>query len=226
MFGSGQYYTLVASLRELTLGMGFGEQTTSANPPAGADEVYGEIRRELSRKDKQAAALLWSLMDIYGLGRERIEQLYALCGRSSCGWLREWACFDRNLRNVIAASTARTKGRPVADSLLSIEGDEVPLTLAKSSAADFNLRGELDYIDRLLAALGDQANIVEKERAIDTVRWEKADSLVEAAGDTFGIPTLLAYLTKVAIIGRWAALDPATGRAMYDKLVASMTNPE
>ncbi len=52
------------------------------------------------------------------------------------------------------------------------------------------------------------------------IRWEKADSLAE--GDSFGAPTLLAYLAKVAIIGRWAALDPATGREMYDRLVNSM----
>jgi hypothetical protein len=144
-----------------------------------------------------------------------------LCGKSRCGWLREWARFDRNLRNVIAAHTARTKGRVVADSLLSIEGDEIPLSIAKSSAADFNLRGELDYIDRLLTALGDQVNVVEKERTIDLIRWDKADSLAE--GNVFGAPTILAYLVKVAIIGRWARLDPATGREMYDKLVKSMS---
>ena len=212
MFGSRQYYTLVAGLKEYT--------PQGGEKGFDAEAVYGEIRRELSRADRRAAGLLWSLSDIYGLGRERIEELYVLCGKSECGWLREWARFDRNLRNVIAAHTARTKGRVVADSLLSIEGDEIPLSIAKSSAADFNLRGELDYIDRLLTALGDEVNVVEKERAIDMIRWEKADSLAE--GDSFGAPTLLAYLAKVAIIGRWAALDPATGREMYDRLVNSM----
>ncbi len=212
MFGGAQYYTLVAGLKEYSAGV------VEKGFDAGA--IYGEIRRELSARDRQAAGLVWALMDIYGLRRERIEQLYSLCAASKCGFLKEWARFDRNLRNVIAAHTARTKGRPVADSLLGIEGDEIPLSLAKSSAADFNLKGELDYIDRLLTSLGDEANIVEKERSIDLIRWEKADSLAE--GDTFGAPTILAYLIKVAIIGRWAALDPATGREMYDKLVKSM----
>ena len=221
MFGGAQYYTLVAGLKELSQGSGLREAGSSATGhPFDAQAIYGEIRRELSARDRQAAGLVWSLMDIYGLRRERIEQVYSLCAASKCGFLLEWARFDRNLRNVIAAHTARTKGRPVADSLLSIEGDEIPLSLAKSTAADFNLRGELDYIDRLLTSLGDEANIVEKERTIDLIRWEKADSLAE--GDTFGAPTILAYLVKVAIIGRWAALDPATGREMYDKLVMSL----
>jgi hypothetical protein len=209
MFGGTQYYTLVAGLREYT--PGFGEKGFDA----GA--VYGEIRRELSHADRRAAGLLWSLMDIYGLERGRVEELYGLCGASGCRWLREWARFDRNLRNVIAAHTSRTKGRPVADSLLTTEGDEIALSIGKSSAADFNLRGELDYIDRLLTSLGDETNVVEKERSIDMIRWEKADSLAE--GDAFGAPTLLSYLVKVAIIGRWAALDPAVGREMYDRLL-------
>lgn len=220
MFGGKQYYTLVAGLRELTPGMDLrGHNTSAPGVPADAGGIYGEIRRELSGEDRRAAGLLWSMMDIYGLSRERIEELYARCGASKCGWLREWARFDRNLRNVIAAHTARAKGRAVADSPLSIEGDEIPLTLAKSTAADFNLRGELDYIDRLLTALGDTASAVEKERAIDLIRWEKADSLTEDEGDTFGAPTILAYLVKTAIIGRWAALDPQTGREMYEALL-------
>ncbi len=212
MFGGKQYYTLIAGLREYTPGTG----EKSFDPEA----IYGTIRRELGRADRKAAGLVWSLMDIYGLERGRIEQLYALCGSSSCAWLREWARFDRNLRNVIAAHTARTKGRQVADSLLSVEGDEVAMSLARSSAADFNLRGELDYIDRLLTALGDEASVVEKERTIDLIRWEKAESLAEF--DSFGAPTILAYLVKAAIIGRWTKLDPATGREMYERLVKQL----
>jgi hypothetical protein len=213
MFGSGQYYTLVAGLRELT--------PEGGEKGFDAAAVYGEIRRELTPADRRAAGLVWSLADIYGLGRERIEELYALCAASRCAYLREWARFDRNLRNVIAAGTARTKGREVAPSLLSIEGDEVAVTLGRSTAADFNLRGELDFVERLLAAL-DTASVVEKERAIDMIRWDKADALVEESGDAFGVPAILAYVIKVSIIGRWSALDPVTGREMYNKLVNSI----
>lgn len=203
-----RYYTLVAGLPEFD----WGAQV--------ADGIYGEIRRELSAEDRRAAALVWELMDIYGLRRERIEQIYSLCASSPCGWVREWALFDRNLRNVIAAHTAREKGKNVSESLLSIEGDEIAVQLGRSSAADFNLRGELDYIDNLLTALED-VNAVEKERAIDMIRWDRADSMV--GGDTFSLPFILSYLVKLAIVGRWSALDAESGRAMYDKLVAGIS---
>ena len=212
MLGGRQYYGLVAALKEYT--------PEGGDKGFDADAIYGEIRRALSRTDRRTAGLLWSLMDIYGLSRERIEKLYAMCAASGCEYLRQWTRFDRNLRNVIAAHTARAKGMEVEPKLLSTEGDEIVLSLAKSTAADFNLKGELDYIDRLLGALGDVASMVDKERAIDGIRWEKADELV--GFDTFGIPTLLAYMVKIALIGRWTKLDPATGREMYDKLVKSM----
>jgi hypothetical protein len=212
MFGGRQYYGLVASLREYT--------PEGGDKGFNAEAIYGEIRRELSPGDRRTAGLLWSLTDIYGLSRERIEYLYKLCNASRCGFLRQWSLFDRNLRNVIAAHTARSKGLVVADVLLDSNGDPITLSLAKSSAADFNLKGELDYIDRLLTALDDVASVVEKERTIDLIRWEKADGLVEF--DHFGMTVILAYLVKVAVIGRWAALDPVVGRQMYDKLVNSM----
>jgi hypothetical protein len=211
MFFPKQYYGLIAGLREWTL--------DGADKGFDANAIYGEIRRELSHRDKVAARLLWALNDIYGLPRPRIEWLYGRCAASPSKYLREWGRFDRNLRNVIAAHTARGKGVNIADSLVGT--DEITLSLSRSTAADFNLKGELEYIDTLLTALGDVANIVEKERAIDLIRWDKSNALAEF--DSFGMPTVLSYLVKVGIIRRWAALDPVVGREMYERLVGEMT---
>lgn len=151
--------------------------------------------------------------------RALIEAYYAECEKSGNRFLREWYAFDRNLRNVIAAYTAREKDLPVADSLIG-SGDIVRL-LARSAAADFGLRGELDYIDRLLAALDDEADIIEKERAIDLIRWEEAGEL--ARFDYFNMNAILCYLVRVNIIHRWIALDPETGREMVRRLLSSMS---
>lgn len=207
-----QYYGLVASLREWTI--------DGADKGFDADAIYGEIRRKLSHGDRQAAGLLWTLGDIYGLDRSRIEWLYDKCASSPSEFLKAWCRFDRNLRNVIAAHTARAKGVVVADVLLDAGGNEIALSLSRSSAADFGLKGELEYIDALLGALDTKVNLLEKERVIDLIRWNKADELSEF--DSFGITTILAYLVKVGIIHRWAVLDPETGREMYERLLASM----
>lgn len=237
MFGRRQYYALVAGLKEHALetaGAG-GGSVASGGKDFDAREIYADIRRELSPDDRRAAGLLLSLADIAGLSRARIEWLYDKCARSKSPFLREWGRFDRNLRNVIAAYTARAKGWPVADALLEVGAggdsdvrsgsdveDDVVLSLSRSSAADFGLKGDLEYIDSLLSTLDNEVNIVEKERTIDIIRWNKADELSEF--DYFNGDAILAYLVKINIIQRWMALDPVAGREMFDRLVAGMKN--
>jgi hypothetical protein len=154
--------------------------------------------------------------------RALFEAYYAECAAAKSGFLRAWSRFDRNLRNVIAAHTARGKQMPVVDALVG--SDDIVLSLTRSSAADFGLKGELEYIDTLLATLGDEGNIIEKERTIDLIRWNKADELAEM--DYFNMNAILSYLVKVNLVHRWMTLDEQTGRQMYDRLVASMSAEE
>jgi hypothetical protein len=155
----------------------------------------------------------------YRFERALFEAYYAECAKAKSGFLRAWSRFDRNLRNVIAAHTARGKQMPVVDALVG--SDDIVLSLTRSSAADFGLKGELEYIDNLLSTLNDQDNIVAKERTIDQIRWNKSDELAEM--DYFNMNYILSYLVKVNLIHRWMSLDEPTGRAMYDRLVSSMS---
>ncbi|MDE5691274.1 MAG: DUF2764 domain-containing protein, partial [Alistipes sp.] len=143
---------------------------------------------------------------------------YDLCERKGCRFLRAWAAFDRNLRNLTAAVTARALGRPVEE--VTVGGGDVVEQLQRSSAADFGLRGELGYIDAVIAAVGDEQNLVEKERKIDLIRWNEALEL--AAFDYFDINAVLSYLVRVNIVARWMLLDPARGREMFARLLAEL----
>ena len=99
-------------------------------------------------------------------------------------------------------------------------GGDVAEQLRRSSAADFGLRGELPYVDALIAAVNDETNLVEKERKIDLIRWNEAVEL--ATFDYFDIDAILSYLVRVNIVARWTRLDPAQGRAMFERLVAEL----
>lgn len=156
------------------------------------------------------------------LERSLFEAYYAECEKSECRFLRRWSEFDRNLRNLSAAFTARRVGRPVAEALVG-EGYVVE-TLARSSAADFGLKGELQYIDTVVAAIAEEGNLLDKENRIDHIRWEMADELTTF--DYFNINAILAYLVKVNIVHRWVSLDPQLGRDMFERLVASFSSEE
>lgn len=147
---------------------------------------------------------------------------YKACAESGCRYLRTWAEFDRTLRNVCAAYAARRSGREVVG--VVIGGGAIVEALSRSSASDFGLKGEVDYLDEVMAAVADEQNLVEKEHKIDRIRWSMSDALAEK--DYFNINTILSYLSKLNIVQRWFALDERVGRAMYDELIASLSGRE
>ena len=147
---------------------------------------------------------------------------YKACAESGCGYLRAWAEFDRTLRNVCAAYAARRSDKDVDN--VVVGGGVIAEALMRSSAADFGLKGELDYLDEVMAAVTDEQNLVEKERKIDRIRWSMSDELAEK--DYFNINTILSYLSKLNIVQRWFSLDERVGRAMYDELIASLSGRE
>lgn len=147
---------------------------------------------------------------------------YDACRRSRSRFLRAWSEFDRTLRNVMAALAARAASRPVEE--VVVGGGDVAEQLQRSSAADFGLRGELPFIDSVIAAMNDEANLMEKERKIDLVRWEEASEL--ATFDYFNINAILSYLVRINIVARWARLDVARGREMFNRLLAELDGKE
>ncbi|MBO5832965.1 MAG: DUF2764 family protein [Alistipes sp.] len=146
------------------------------------------------------------------------EAYYKDLAASKSKFLNKWGEFDRTLRNISAAVAAREAGRSIKD--VTVGGGEIVAQLAQSSAADFGLRGELQYIDAVISAITDETNIVEKERKIDAVRWAEAEDI--AVYDYFNINYILSYLVKANIVARWTLLSPEVGREMLDKLIASL----
>ena len=96
--------------------------------------------------------------------------------------------------------------------------------MQRSSAADFGLRGELAYVDAVIAAVNDEPNMVEKEHKLDMVRWEQAGEL--AGFDYFNINAILSYLAKINIVARWSLLDPKRGREMFERIMAELDGKE
>ena len=195
-----------------------------------------ELEQELkapSRLPQGIARVVKAYADPEGEEAEEVDTLrrfettlfaayYDACRRSRSRFLRAWSEFDRTLRNVMAALAARAASRPVEE--VVVGGGDVAEQLQRSSAADFGLRGELPFIDSVIAAMNDEANLMEKERKIDLVRWEEASEL--ATFDYFNINAILSYLVRINIVARWARLDAARGREMFNRLLAELDGKE
>lgn len=150
------------------------------------------------------------------------EAYYEECALSNNHFLKEWSAFDCTLRNILAATVARTEQRPIDEAVVGT-GDAVD-QMRRSSAADFGLKGEYDYADAVVAAVNDERNILDKERKIDNIRWAQADELSTFA--YFDIDAILAYLVKVNLVARWSLLDAAHGREMFARLLADLDGKE
>ena len=195
-----------------------------------------DLEQELSSPKllpRRVAAVVRAYADQEGEDAESVDfsrsfenSLYAAyyeeCSYSKSRFIRAWSEFDRTLRNVSAAVVARATSRPIES--VVVGGGDVVEQLQRSSAADFGLRGELPYIDAVIAAVNDEQNLVEKEHKLDMVRWEQAGEL--AGFDYFNINAILSYLAKINIVARWSLLDPKRGREMFDRIIAELDGKE
>ncbi|MBO7315009.1 MAG: DUF2764 family protein [Alistipes sp.] len=193
----------------------FSERCYSQLPKAVAEVVKRYNEADDDERDDEVA-----LDDRFE--RAVFEAYYLGLEKSKCSFLKAWGEFDRNLRNIAAAVAAREANRSISD--VVVGRGEVVEQLSRSSAADFGLRGELQYIDSVIAAVSDERNIVEKERKIDAIRWAEAEDIV--VFDFFNINFILSYLVKVNIVARWNMLSPEVGRRMLERLMQELDSKE
>ena len=193
----------------------FSERCYSKLPKAVAEVVKLYNEADDDERDDEVA-----LDDRFE--RAVFEAYYLGLEKSKCSFLKAWGEFDRNLRNIAAAVAAREANRSISD--VVVGRGEVVEQLTRSSAADFGLRGELQYIDSVIAAVSDERNIVEKERKIDAIRWAEAEDIV--VFDFFNINFILSYLVKVNIVARWNMLSPEVGRRMLERLMQELDSKE
>ncbi len=133
------------------------------------------------------------------------------------GFIRDWFTFDRDTRNVLAALAGRRAGAAYAEHLVGT-GEEVD-KLRSSQAPDFGLGKQVPLVETL-ARIMDQADAVERERALDALRWKWIDG--RNFFEYFTIDRLVGYFAQLRILDRWARLDPDAGRAAFFETLSAL----
>lgn len=170
-------------------------------------ELYSEKEEEekTARNDDEEEVQKSVEVDLY-------NRFYDYVGNYPNEFLQRWFNFDRQLRNILAATNARKLGKDVAPILVG--NDAINVALSQSQASDFGLRGELPLMDKLMPIL-EITNLFERERKIDMLRWDFIDE-----GNTFNyfnVDKVLGYLLKAEIIDRWIKIDPTVGDALLKR---------
>ncbi|SDB98381.1 DUF2764 family protein [Williamwhitmania taraxaci] len=144
---------------------------------------------------------------------------YSAMQKKNNSFIRNWYSFDRDFRNILTAITCRKQKIEIAPHLIGT-GALVEL-LAHSSASDFGVHQEIDYIDRLIH-IAEIPNLLEREKKFDLLRWEKAEEI--AVYDYFNVNSLMAFLIKALIVHRWISLDRTYGETLFQNLVSELKN--
>ncbi len=129
-------------------------------------------------------------------------------------YLRKWFDFDLNLKNIVAGFNVR-KHKLTGESIY-IGDSFVVQAVKKSTLKDFGLSNDFEYMDKLLS-IQENDNFLEKEKAMDILRWNFLDE--QNTFNYFTIEVLLAYIIKLHMIERWLALDKETGEKMFRQLL-------
>ena len=132
-------------------------------------------------------------------------------------FLREWFRFELNSRNIMSALIARKHNINYENQIIGT--DETSDTIRRSHARDFGLGGELDYLEALID-ISRHEDIQEKEKAMDTLRWEYLDEVTFF--EYFTIEKILSYTIKLGLVERWLAIDKEHGQAMFRKLLEEL----
>ena len=128
-------------------------------------------------------------------------------------FLQSWFEFELNVRNLLTALNCRKYGLDVESEIVGFNW--VANAIRKNSTRDFGLN-ELAYASQVIAAY-ESGQLLEREKAVDLMRWNLLDEMVFF--HYFTIERLFSYYWKIATVERWLALDPETGRTMFNRLL-------
>ena len=184
------YQYIIASLPELAMDGMKGEKD--------ADALIGEIKGLCSSRDVSVIEFLESG---YSAGNLTAD-FYARARSSRCPFIREWFGFDLNVRNTKVRYLNGALGRDPGQDVIVLDEDGTREEFEEEARLDAILHGK---------------DILERERGIDDLMWEKIDEMTTY--DYFDLEAVLGFLAKLHIVERWYILDEKTGREMFRKLV-------
>jgi hypothetical protein len=133
---------------------------------------------------------------------------------SSNEFLRDWFEFNLNLKNIVAGFNVRK--HKLSGDKYYIGDSYVVQAVKKSTLKDYGLGNDFEHMEKLIS-IQESTNLLERERAMDNLRWDFLDE--RNTFNYFTIEVLLAYMIKLQIVQRWLEMDFETGQAMFRKLL-------
>lgn len=178
------------------------------------DELPVFLQKALDEHEDRFAAM--NLRQIENL----LLQSYLHSGTGNpSGFIARFADFELHLRNILAATHARTQDKDIKEQILDDEETSGPLS--KSSSKDFGLADKYEYVTRMVELI-QQGEVWKLDDFLDRLRWQVVDNLTTAS--FFDIDNVLAFIVKLLIVKRRLGLSEERGKARMQTLTEKAIN--
>jgi hypothetical protein len=150
---------------------------------------------------------------------DRLASLYyAYAIKNGNKFVSKWFEMNLDVQNMLTALTCRQYG---FDRKQYVVGDnDVAKALRESSARDFGLDYDsLEYLQEV-QKIAEEKDLLARERKLDALKWNWLEE--RTFYQPFDIENIFAYVIKLEIIGRWAALDKTNGEETFRSIVGTM----
>lgn len=145
---------------------------------------------------------------------ELSERYYDYLLRSDNRFVRDYAAFVLNVRNLVTAINCRKYKMDIAQAILA--DNEFSMALKSSNLKDFGLSMDYPYVERIVSLM-ENTNLVERERGIDLLIWDFIDEAL--IFEYFSIEKVLGFMLKLMIVERWSKMETESGREVFMELV-------
>ena len=132
-------------------------------------------------------------------------------------FLRSWSMLNMNVRNTLTALSCKRNGINYTHLIV---GDNDVATILRNAPNPNHLLSELiDYLE-ILEKIDETEDILDKERAIDSLLWNWIEE--NTFFHYFDLEKIMSYLFKLQIIERWRNLDKTQGSQIFKEIVFNL----
>jgi len=133
-------------------------------------------------------------------------------------FISDWFQFELNVKNVLTAFNSRQFNYDPEKQLLEVGSNKqvYNLLIGNRLKSEF-FEEELPFAEQIFRLAGSDLTIVEKEKAIDKIKWDYLDEFTFF--HYFTIEKIVSFTLKSGIIERWMKLDVETGTSLLNKLI-------
>lgn len=133
-------------------------------------------------------------------------------------FVANWFRFELNVKNVLTAFNCKQFNYEPEKQLIDADTNKsVYNQLIGNRLKPEFFEEELPFAEQIFRVAGSDSTILEKEKAIDKIKWDYLDEFTFF--HYFTIEKIVSFTLKTGIIERWLKLDPETGASLLQKLI-------